>query len=100
VVAHLMFDLAPLAIGTTGRSGPSQWLAEAVATFTLVLAILGVFGTLLQRSHGLSVLRSRLPIGLRCKPSGMELSDRIFVHNFLGQTAQEHMSVHLPRLRP
>ena len=29
------------AIGTTGRSGPSQWLAEAVATFTLVLAILG-----------------------------------------------------------
>jgi glycerol uptake facilitator-like aquaporin len=41
VVAHLMFDLAPLAIGTTGRSGPSQWLAEAVATFTLVLAILG-----------------------------------------------------------
>ena len=41
VIAHLMFDLAPLAIGTTGRSGPSQWLAEAVATFTLVLAILG-----------------------------------------------------------
>ena len=41
VIAHLMFDLAPLAIGTTTRSGPSQWLAEAVATFTLVLAILG-----------------------------------------------------------
>ena len=41
VLAHLMFDLAPLAIGTTTRSGPSQWLAEAVATFTLVLAILG-----------------------------------------------------------
>jgi glycerol uptake facilitator-like aquaporin len=41
VVAHLMFDLAPLAIGTTSRSGASQWLAEAVATFTLVLAILG-----------------------------------------------------------
>jgi glycerol uptake facilitator-like aquaporin len=41
IVAHLMFDLAPLAIGTTVRSGPSQWLAEAVATFTLVLAILG-----------------------------------------------------------
>jgi glycerol uptake facilitator-like aquaporin len=41
VVAHLMFDLAPLAIGTTARSGPSQWLAEAVATFTLVLSILG-----------------------------------------------------------
>ena len=41
VLAHLMFDFAPLAIGTTVRSGPSQWLAEAVATFTLVLAILG-----------------------------------------------------------
>jgi glycerol uptake facilitator-like aquaporin len=41
VLAHLMFDLAPLAIGTTVRSGPSQWLAEAVATFTLILAILG-----------------------------------------------------------
>ena len=41
VVAHLMFDLAPIMIGTTARSGPSQWLAEAVATFTLVLTILG-----------------------------------------------------------
>jgi glycerol uptake facilitator-like aquaporin len=41
IVAHLMFDLAPLAIGTTARSGASQWLAEAVATFTLILTILG-----------------------------------------------------------
>jgi glycerol uptake facilitator-like aquaporin len=41
MIAHLMFDLAPLAIGTATRSGPSQWLAEAVATFTLILAILG-----------------------------------------------------------
>src|SRR3954468_17880940 len=41
VVAHLMFDLAPIMIGTTARSGPSQWLAEAVATFTLLLTILG-----------------------------------------------------------
>jgi glycerol uptake facilitator-like aquaporin len=41
ITAHLMFDLAPLAIGTTARSGASQWLAEAVATFTLLLAILG-----------------------------------------------------------
>ena len=40
-IAHLMFDLAPLAIGTTGRSGPALWLAESVATFTLVLTILG-----------------------------------------------------------
>jgi glycerol uptake facilitator-like aquaporin len=41
VLAHLMFDLAPLAIGTTPRNGPGQWLAEAVATFALVLTILG-----------------------------------------------------------
>ncbi|HJY18798.1 MAG TPA: MIP/aquaporin family protein [Xanthobacteraceae bacterium] len=41
VVAHLMFDLAPLAIGIKGREGPSQLFAEAVATFTLVLVILG-----------------------------------------------------------
>jgi glycerol uptake facilitator-like aquaporin len=41
VVAHLMFDLAPFAIGTTARSGVSQWFSEGVATFTLVLTILG-----------------------------------------------------------
>jgi glycerol uptake facilitator-like aquaporin len=41
VLAHLMFDLAPIAIGIRARSGPSQWLAESVATFTLVLTILG-----------------------------------------------------------
>jgi glycerol uptake facilitator-like aquaporin len=41
VVAHLMFDLAPLAIGDHGRNGPSQWLSEVVATFALVTAILG-----------------------------------------------------------
>ena len=40
IVAHLMF-LAPLAVGIKPRSGPSQWLAEAVATFSLVLTILG-----------------------------------------------------------
>jgi glycerol uptake facilitator-like aquaporin len=41
MVAHLMFGLSPLEIGTTVRSGWSQWLAEAVATFTLVVTILG-----------------------------------------------------------
>lgn len=40
-IAHLMFGLAPLMIGDTARTGPSLWLAESVATFTLVLAILG-----------------------------------------------------------
>jgi glycerol uptake facilitator-like aquaporin len=41
VLAHLMFDLAPLAVGTTARSGAGQWLGEFVATFTLVVTILG-----------------------------------------------------------
>src|SRR5579864_1258992 len=41
VVAHLMFGLAPFAIGTAARSGPSQWFAESVATFTVVTAIFG-----------------------------------------------------------
>lgn len=41
VIAHLMFDLAPIAIGTTARSGGSQWLAEMVATFTLIVTIVG-----------------------------------------------------------
>ncbi len=41
IVAHLMFDLAPLAIGIHGRAGASQWLAEIVATFALVMTILG-----------------------------------------------------------
>jgi glycerol uptake facilitator-like aquaporin len=41
MLAHLMVQLAPIAIGTTARSGPSQWLAEAVATFCLILTILG-----------------------------------------------------------
>jgi glycerol uptake facilitator-like aquaporin len=41
ILAHLMFDLAPIMIGTTARSAPSQWLAEAVAAFSLALTILG-----------------------------------------------------------
>ena len=41
MLAHLMFDLAPLALGIKGRDGPAQWLGEAVATFTLMLTILG-----------------------------------------------------------
>jgi len=41
ILAHLMFDRAPLAVGVAPRAGPSQWLAEIVATFALVLAILG-----------------------------------------------------------
>jgi glycerol uptake facilitator-like aquaporin len=40
-IAHLMFDLAPLTFGDHARTGTSQWLAEIVATFALVLTILG-----------------------------------------------------------
>jgi len=38
---NLMFDLPPLMIGTIARSGPSQWLAEMIASFALELTILG-----------------------------------------------------------
>jgi glycerol uptake facilitator-like aquaporin len=41
VLANLMFDLPPLQIATTMRSGAGQWLSEIVATFVLVGAIFG-----------------------------------------------------------
>jgi len=40
-VAHLMFNLPLWQLSGTTRTGPGQWLAEAVATFGLVLTILG-----------------------------------------------------------
>jgi glycerol uptake facilitator-like aquaporin len=40
-MAHLMFDLPLWQLSVTTRTGPGQWLAEAVATFGLVLTILG-----------------------------------------------------------
>ena len=40
-IAHLMFDLPVWQISTTVRWGGGQWLAEAVATFGLVLTIFG-----------------------------------------------------------
>ena len=40
VLAHLMFDLAPLAVGTKLRSGAAQWLSEGIATLGLLLTIL------------------------------------------------------------
>jgi glycerol uptake facilitator-like aquaporin len=41
IAAHLMFELAPLALSGHARSGAAQWWAEAVASFGLVAAILG-----------------------------------------------------------
>lgn len=39
--AHVMFDLAVFQASVTLRSGTGLWVAEAIATFGLVLAILG-----------------------------------------------------------
>ncbi len=40
-LAHAMFDLPLLQLSTTIRTGPGQWLGEIIATFGLVLTILG-----------------------------------------------------------
>ena len=40
MLAHAMFDLPLLQWGMAARSGGGQWLAEAMATFGLVLVIL------------------------------------------------------------
>jgi glycerol uptake facilitator-like aquaporin len=40
-VAHAMFELPLWQVSTTARSGSGQWSAEFVATFGLVLTILG-----------------------------------------------------------
>ncbi len=47
-VAHLMFDEAILQLSTKSRTGIGQWTGEFVATFGLVLTILG---TLRWREH-------------------------------------------------
>jgi glycerol uptake facilitator-like aquaporin len=52
-LAHLMFGLPVLEIGTQGRAAPQLWLAEAVAAFTLVIAILG---TLRARPEAVPVI--------------------------------------------
>jgi glycerol uptake facilitator-like aquaporin len=39
--AHLMFELPLWQVSITVRTGPGQWLAEAVATFGLLLTIFG-----------------------------------------------------------
>jgi len=39
-LAHAMFDLPVLELSTKVRSGPGQWIAEAVATFGLLLVVL------------------------------------------------------------
>jgi glycerol uptake facilitator-like aquaporin len=41
LLAHAMFDQPLLQFSAHVRTGPSQWLSEAVATFALMLTILG-----------------------------------------------------------
>lgn len=41
LAAHAMFELPLLQTSATVRTGPGQWVAEAVATFGLVLTIFG-----------------------------------------------------------
>ena len=41
ILANAMFDLSLVQISTTARGGASQWLAEIIATFGLVLTIAG-----------------------------------------------------------
>ncbi len=41
LLAHAMFDLPLWQLSTTVRTGTGQWIAEVVATFGLVAAILG-----------------------------------------------------------
>lgn len=42
VLANLMFSEPAVAVSVTRRAGPGLWLAEVVATFGLVLVVLGV----------------------------------------------------------
>lgn len=39
--AHLMFDLPTLQLSVKARAGLGQWVAEAIATFGLIVTILG-----------------------------------------------------------
>lgn len=41
IAAHIMFEQPMLQLSTTGRTGPGQWLGEAIATFGLLLTIFG-----------------------------------------------------------
>ena len=52
-LAHLMFDLPVLQMSARLRTGPAQWIAEAVATFGLLFVI---FGGLAQRPSAVPAL--------------------------------------------
>lgn len=52
LLAHAMFEQPLIQISDHARSGPAQWLSEAVATLALVLTILG---TLRARPNAVAV---------------------------------------------
>lgn len=41
IAAHVMFDQPVMQLSNTLRTGPGQWVAEAIATFGLIMTILG-----------------------------------------------------------
>lgn len=45
LVAHIMFDQNLIQLSTTERNGSGQWVAEGVATFGLLMTILGCLKT-------------------------------------------------------
>lgn len=45
IAAHAMFDLPLAELATKARTGSGQWLAEALATFGLLLTIIGTLRT-------------------------------------------------------
>jgi glycerol uptake facilitator-like aquaporin len=45
VVANVMFDLDPVSIGTTERTGSHLWVGEVVATLGLVMVVFGSLRT-------------------------------------------------------
>ncbi|MCX7620856.1 MAG: aquaporin family protein [Acidimicrobiales bacterium] len=53
-IANVMFGLEPITVSTTVRSGSGLWVGEIVATFGLVIVILGV-------SRGSQGIRSLVP---------------------------------------
>ena len=55
IAAHGMFELPVLEWGFKARTGGAQWFAEAVATFGLLVAILGVLRSRREAGHGLVV---------------------------------------------
>jgi glycerol uptake facilitator-like aquaporin len=54
-LAHLMFELPLWQLSTTVRSGPSQWLAEFVATFGLLLTIHGCVARSLEPAYAVGL---------------------------------------------